>query len=314
MKNPTLHHAFLVGFASLALICLPAPSLAQHGGGGHAGGGGSHGGGGGSVHGGGGFGGGSYHGGGYGGGYSSHGGYGSSMGGYHGGYGGSMGGGYHGGSGAGRGLGSGRGMGSASRGVSSHPWSSEGQGVRNTSPGWHSFERGSSTASSAHSNPQSNLRSPSNLAGREGGGIQGRSDVASHRAIADGNWHSFNSNTSAHTGGTLLASNAHTSINTGFNHAGFVGTNSVWHGVPLRAGFVGWHGGWGWGWHAGWGWPGWNWGWGVGWGCCGWGWGWGGWGWGWGVGWGLGWGPYWYWPPYAYDPRWSYDNSDGSGY
>ena len=95
MKNSTVSNIFLAGIASLALICMPTPSLAQHGGGGHGGGGGGGhmGGGGGGFHGG---------GGGFGGGYrGSSGGYG---GGYHGGgaYGGRGYGGYHGGGYAGR--------------------------------------------------------------------------------------------------------------------------------------------------------------------------------------------------------------------
>ena len=160
MKKSTVSNAFLAGIASLALICMPTPSLAQHGGGGHGGGGGGGhvGGGGGGFHGG---------GGGYGGGY--HGGAGGYGGGYHGGgaYGGR---GYSGGGYGGRGY-AGRGFGGASGfrgGASARSWSWEGRGAgRNASPGWHG-SAGNSAAGSPERRTRPDGRAVPKLAGRPG--------------------------------------------------------------------------------------------------------------------------------------------------
>ena len=128
MQNSTWSNALLAALASLALVCTPIPALAQHGGGHGGGGGGFHGGGfsGGGFHG----GSGGFHGGGFSGAHAGSFGYGSR--------------GVSGSQGA-RGFEGGRGSygmrsGSSSMGRSSRPWASEGQGVRNTSPGWHGFE------------------------------------------------------------------------------------------------------------------------------------------------------------------------------
>jgi hypothetical protein len=116
------------------------------------------------------------------------------------------------------------------------------------------------------------------------------SNVGSHAAIADGNWHSFGTSRGESTHNSLASTSHFTT--TSFAHPGFAASNLAWRG--------GWHGGYGWhgGWYGGWGWgwgfAGWNWGWGWGWGCCGWGW-----GWGWG---GWGWSPFWSWPAYWYNP------------
>src|SRR5215831_12125153 len=131
----------LFAFISFALVCVPTPARAQHSGGHGGGGGGFHSGGGGGFHHGEGFSGGGFHGGG------SHGG----------GFGGAR------GSGSMRGgWGSGRSFGGP------RAWSWEGRGGRaNTSPGWHSFNRGNG------------------MSARHGAGPTFR------HAIADGNWHPF---------------------------------------------------------------------------------------------------------------------------
>ena len=261
MKHSTFVRSLLTTAAALALMALPIPAFAQRGGG-HGGGGGFHGGGGG------------FHGGGFSGGMHG------------GGFGGSRSGSFgvhHGGAGFGRRSSSGF---SRSNSGASRPWASEGRGVRNSSPGWHSFERGNAGGATGRSG----------AAGRSGGTLTAR-NTGNMTRIADGNWHSFSGERStSHTRSTTV------------NRAAFVGHNYGWRGYPWRAGWgFGWRRGWGWGGY--WGWPGWNWGWGYGWGwrCCGWGWGYG-WGWGWGLDFGLGWGPYWTWPPYAYDPSWYDDN------
>jgi len=133
MKKTTLLNSLFAGFAGvilsvIVLVCAPAPALAQHGG--HAGGGG-----GGGFHGGGGFSSGGYRGGG------------ASAGSYRGGRAGSAyrGGGYGGMRGASAG-GSAKGSAARSSGVS-RPWSFErGGSVRETSPGFHSFAGGRSSA------------------------------------------------------------------------------------------------------------------------------------------------------------------------
>jgi hypothetical protein len=212
MQHPTRSHALLAGLFSLALICGPIPALAQHGGG-HGSGGGSHGGG--------------FSGGSRGGGFSSGGGrsFGGSRGfeGSRGSYGGMRG-------------------NSSAMGRSSRPWASEGRGVRNTSPGWHGFER------------SGNAR---NMSARADGGMGARSAGSArnfHAAVADGQWHSFGA---AHGGGTLLASNARAASFNSFR--GGFGGNGFFRGPGFRAGFgccgFGWGYGWGWGW-GGWGW--WN--------------------------------------------------------
>ena len=226
MKNSTFSNVFLNAIASLALICLPMPSFAQHSGG-HAGGGG-----------------GGHMGGGYGGGGGFHGGggYGGGFGGYHGGYnGGGYGGGYHGGASSG---------GYAGRGAtSSRPWSWEGQGAaRGNSPGWHGFSGNNGAV--GHSNAM-------NAGGRPGGAaMSGRTagNFTSHEAAADGNWHSF-----APTHAAATTSISHTNIvaaGTTWHGGNWVGG---WHGGAWGGWGGGWRGGWGWGR------PGWNWGWGWGW-------------------------------------------------
>jgi len=239
-------NSLLAGIASVALIFLPTPSLAQHGGGGHGGGGGG-------SHAGGGFSGGGYHGGSYG------------NGGFHGG--GTSSGSYRGG-GYGSRAGSGSFGGSTSaREGGSRPWASEGQGVRDTSPGWHGFQR------------------PGNGAGETGkstgAGLASRSDgrsiaEAAHAAVADGQWHTFGAShgsaapEAVSRAGSTPAAIAHPTGAT-FNHGA---VESNWRGGAWR--------GYGWGW-----------------GCCTWGLGLGWWGWGWG----FGWSPYWAWPYYyGYTP------------
>ena len=203
----------------------------------HSGGGGFHGAGG-SFHGGG-YGGG-YHGGYTGGGYSSRGPYAGARGGY---------------------------AGSHSF-ATAHPWSWEGHGSRDTSPGWHQFSSGSAGRSGAATSAPHSAASAT--AGRSVTGAMSRAP------IADGHWHSF-----AAPGSAVARATAPTSI----TRTASISNN--W----------GWHGNYWYGWHGGWGWPGWNWGWG----CCGWGFGIGfGWGWGWGA-----WGPFWAWPAYWYNP-WIY--------
>jgi len=164
---------------------------------------------------------------------------------------------------------------SLGRSAESRPWASEGTGVRNTSPGWHSFERGSNGAS---------------VAGRSGAaGLTARtgSIATSRTAIADGQFHSFAAGHSV--AGSMAASINHPAGAAFAGRGNFV--NGAWRGGGLifRNGWGGW-----------------------GWGCCGWGWGWG-WGFGWGWGWGFGWDPFWYAPPYWYAPNW-YDFPDGDGY
>ena len=266
MKKSTLLKTLLVGIASLALVCLPIPAMAQHGGHGGGGGGGGHVGGGG---------GGGFHGGGSSGGYHGGGSYGGSHGGYSGGYGGSHGGyagrgSYGGGSRGSYGSGARGAYGGGMHSGSYHAWASESHsGVRNTSPGWHSFERGGNTAGAA---------------------VHSGATGAEHSNLA----RPVNGFAGTHTSASFAT---HNFVGGSFAHAGFVG--------PWRPGWGGgWRGGWGWGgWRGGWGWGGWGWGW---WGP-GWGWGWWGPGWGWGLGWGGGWGPFWAWPPYNYYPWWSYD-------
>jgi hypothetical protein len=123
------------------------------------------------------------------------------------------------------------------RGTASRPWSSEGRGFRNTSPGFHSFQRGANAG----------------FAGRSGAGR-----VGSRAAVADGNWHSF--------GGRASAARTHASVTTAAFNRGFVG-NGAWRGAGWRGGWGGRGGfGWGWGccsWGLGWGWGGY--GWGLGW-------------------------------------------------
>jgi len=251
MSTPTLVKALLAGLASVTFVCFSTPAFAQHGGG-HAGGGGGgfHGGGGGSAGGGshgGGYSGGGYHGGSYGGGY----------------HGGSGGGGYHAGAGSYGGRGSYGGMrgGASSMRGSYHPWASEGHSVRDSSPGWHSFERSpNGGAMSARSGAAGTGRT-----GTETGASHNPS--ASHVAMADGQWHGFGA---GHPGSTLAS-----------NRAGAIGIhNQAWLGTGWRGGFRG-----------GFGYPAF--------GCWGCGWGWGGWGLGFGWGWGWGWwNPFWAWSPY----------------
>ena len=277
MSRSGLRKSLLVVVASLALVLIPYPAFAQHGGG-HAGGGGGMHGGGGGFHG----SSGGFHGGSAGGGF--HGGYG---GGYHGSY--SRGGGAYSGGYAQRGApyGSMRGAYSGARSSSAgRPWSWEGHSSRNTSPGWHQF----SSANRAPMGPSSAAGTSARAASPEFASRASMAPVSGHPAIRDGQWHSF---AIPHTQTARVTSTP------SFNHAGMVPSNHVWHGNNW-----GWHGGWHGGWHTwGWGWPGWNWGWGWGWGCCGWGWGVGfGWGWGWwGPGWGT-WSPFWAWPAYYYNP------------
>lgn len=249
MSKPTLLKLFLAAVASVTFLCVSTPSVAQRGGG-HAGGGG------GGMHAG---GAGGFHGGGYGGG--SHAG-----GGYHGKYGG----GYRGGAGSYGGRGSygarGPGMGgpaSMNRSVSSHPWASEGHGVRDTSPGWHSFQRSPEGATTARSGEVGGER------GAAGSLVRSVSGAGSHAAIADGQWHGF--------GGERAT------LNIAANHAGIVGIHNGawlggWRGGGFRGGFYPAFGCFGCGWGRGWGW---GFGFGFGWG----------WGWGW-------WNPFWAWPPY----------------
>ena len=266
MKRSTL--MYLLALISLNLLWMSTPALAQHGGSHGGGGGGGRAGGSGGFHG----GGGSYggpHGGAYAGGY---------------------GGGYHGGEGAGAYAGRGsvggmRGEASGARASNAgRPWSWEGHSSRDVSPGWHQFASGSSNTARGAGGA---------TAARSGQTSVARAGLPSHAAVADGNWHSFN--TSARTAeptsraATVIRSTVFTNNFGGRSNVG------VWRG--------GWRGGWGWGW------PGWNWGWG-------WGWNWGlgfGWGWGWwGPGWSA-WGPFWAWPPYYYDPwfddSWLYGDS-----
>jgi len=249
MSTPTLLKTLLAALASVTLVCFSTPALAQHGGG-HAGGGGggSHGGGGGFSGGGhGGYSGGGYHGGSYGGGYHA----------------GSGGGGYRAGSGSygGRGsYGAMRGGPSSMHGGSYHPWASEGHAVRDSSPGWHSFQRSpNSGAVSARSGAAAPGRT-----GAETGASHNAS--TSHAAIADGQWHGF---AAAHSTSTLASNRAVVGIH-----------NQAWLGTGWRGGFRG-----------GFGFPAF--------GCWGCGWGWGGWGLGFGWGWGWGWwNPFWAWSPY----------------
>jgi hypothetical protein len=253
MRKPTVWNALFALTALLALTAAPIPALAQHGGG--------HGGGGGGGHAGGGFSGGGHSGGSFGGGY--HGGGSSYSGG-------------RGFAGGGRSYGGGsRGMSSSMRGSgSAHAWASEGHGVRNTSPGWHGFER------SGNSGGMAARSGGAGMAARSGrAGLTGRSAAGSHAAIADGAWHSFGG---VHSG-SVLASNA------SFNGGRF-GFNSF----AFRGGFAG---------RGFWGYPGF--------GCCGWGLGF---GWGWGWGWGLWdpfwtWPSYWYSPwVYGATPEYIYPN------
>jgi hypothetical protein len=176
MRKSTFLKTLLAGITSLTLVCAAMPAFAQHGGhGGGSGGGGFHGGGGG-FHGGGSYGGG-YHGGGS---YSGYRGGGSMYGG--GGRYGRMGG----GSPSARSFGGGR------------AWSSEGRGVRNTSPGWQSFARS------------------------VGSGSRNGANAASfHPAIADGQWHSFGGPHAAV--GTGLTADARTGASNSFGrNGGFV--------------------------------------------------------------------------------------------
>jgi hypothetical protein len=153
-------------------------------------------------------------------------------------------------------------------------------------------------------------------------------DTASHSAVADGNWHSFNASHGANESGarsndessTTLASNLHSTASVGHadlaagNHAlSGVGShslsgsvtsrnlavrNSVFANGPLRGDLL-FNGGFNRGFYGrgpliG------------GFGCCGFGWGLG-FGWGWGWGWGFGWSPFWDWYPYwGYSPWWGY--------
>ena len=156
-------------------------------------------------------------------------------------------GGYHGGSGgyAGRGTEGSHGvMGSASReNGGSHPWASEGHGVRNTSPGFHSFERGSNGAASG-------MRS--GMAERSG------SMAGSHTAIADGNWHSFAGERPASAMASTTRFGPVASFNRGFLGPvapGFRG-GFGFGGFGFRGGFGCWGCGFGWGWGLGWGWDG----------------------------------------------------------
>lgn len=250
MQNSTWSNALLAALASLALVCTPIPALAQHGGGHGGGGGGSHGGG---------FSGGGFHGGS--GGFHS--------GGFSGAHAGSFGYGSRGASGSQGGRGSyGMRSGSSSMSRSSRPWASEGQGVRNTSPGWHGFERSAGGRQGAGGSS----RAVSGLSGAGAGraSMAGRSASTFHSAIADGQWHSFGA---AHGANSLVAANVHTGFNS-FHHATFVSTG--FHGPAFYGGY----------------------------GCCAFGIGFG-WGWGWGSGWGWGWGnPFWAWPSYWYNPWW----------
>ncbi len=137
---------------------------------------------------------------------------------------------------------------------SGRAWSSQGRGVRNTSPGFHSFARSGNGA--RMSGPRGGAMGASRGAGMGSGRVS---------RIADGNFHSF--------GGVRTAG---FSGNASINHA-FVGAGSLnFHGAGWNGGRWGWNGG-RWGWGGGWGWGrGWGWGWGGGWGC-------------WGCGLGMGW-------------------------
>jgi hypothetical protein len=236
MQNSTWRNALLAALASLALVCTPIPALAQHGGGHAGGGGGSHGGGfsGGGFHG----GSGGFHGGGFSGARAGSFGYGSR--------------GASGFQGA-RGFGGARGSfgmrsGSPSMGRSSRAWASEGRGVRNTSPGWHGFERSAGGG-------REGFAGRSAMSGRGAGGSN------FHSAIADGQWHSFGA---ARGANSLVAANLRPGFNS-FNR-GF-GGNSFFRGPGFRGGFgccafgLGFGWGWGWGWGSGWGWanPFWAW-------------------------------------------------------
>ena len=115
-------------------------------------------------------------------------------------------------------------------------WSSEGRGVRNSSPGWHSFARSGSS-----------------------GSRNGASTASFHSAIADGQWHSFGG---AHGAvGSGLTANARTGVNNsfsrngGFAHGGYGGRG--YYGGGYRGYGYGWGGCWGCGWGFGWG-LGWN--------------------------------------------------------
>ena len=207
MQNSTWSNALLAALASLALVCTPVPALAQHGGGHGGGGGGFHGGGfsGGGFHG----GSGGFHGGGFSGAHAGSFGYGSR--------------GVSGSQGA-RGFEGGRGSygmrsGSSSMGRSSRPWASEGQGVRNTSPGWHGFER---SAGGGRQGAGGSSRAASGLSGAGAGraSMAGRGASTFHSAVADGQWHSFGA---AHGANSLVAANLHTGFNS-FHHATFVST------------------------------------------------------------------------------------------
>jgi hypothetical protein len=154
--------------------------------------------------------------------------------------------------------------GASSMRASYHPWASEGHGVRDTTPGWHSFQQSANGGAAG--------RSGTEAAGRLGAQTGASHNPAnSHAAIADGQWHGFGA---GHAGSTLAA-----------NRAGLVGIhNQAWLGAGWRGGFRGGFGFPAFGcWGCGWGWRGWGWGLGFG------------WGWGWGWGW---WNPFWAWPPY----------------
>ena len=207
MQNSTWSNALLAALASLALVCTPVPALAQHGGGHGGGGGGFHGGGfsGGGFHG----GSGGFHGGGFSGAHAGSFGYGSR--------------GVSGSQGA-RGFEGGRGSygmrsGSPSMGRSSRPWGSEGEGVRNTSPGWHGFER---SAGGGRQGAGGSSRAASGLsgAGASRASMAGRGASTFHSAVADGQWHSFGA---AHGANSLVAANLHTGFNS-FHDATFVST------------------------------------------------------------------------------------------
>src|ERR1700722_12161822 len=178
MQNSTWSNALLAALASLALACTPTPALAQHGGGhGGGGGGGSHGGG-----------------------FSGGGGFHGGSGGFHGGgFSGARAGSFGNGSRGARGFEGTRGSfgmrsGSPSMGRSSRPWASEGRGVRNSSPGWHGFERSASGG-------REGFAGRSAMSGRGAGGS------AFHSAIADGQFHSFGT---ARGANSLVAANLHT--------------------------------------------------------------------------------------------------------
>jgi hypothetical protein len=128
----------------------------------------------------------------------------------------------------------------SARSGAARAWSfARGGGMRDTSPGFHSFAGSGSRAG---------------FAGRSGGaGLAGRagsrSMATTHAAMADGQWHSFAGLRPVSAGSAFVG-----------GRGGFFGRGYGWGGWGYPGFGLGWGLGWGWGWGFGLGWdPFWYW-------------------------------------------------------